>query len=88
MATGLSEEFRPAALVRVAALSDGLLALIDEWRTLSLDIGVYSWVLYSDKLTTTLAKTTTGRELFGAVEAIGLASANFQVDAADAPAHC
>jgi integrase len=42
--------------VRHAALSDGLLISIDEWRAVSLDTSGDAWVFPSEKLTTPLAK--------------------------------
>jgi integrase len=45
---------KSAKSVRHAALSDGLLVSIDEWRTLSIDTGADAWVFPSERLTTPL----------------------------------
>ena len=42
--------------VRYAALSDGLLISIDEWRAVSLDTSADAWVFPSEKLTTPVGK--------------------------------
>jgi hypothetical protein len=66
--------------VRYAALSDGLLASIDEWRDVSLDTGSDAWVFASAKLTTPLAKDNCWRRHFlSKLKPIGLSWANFQV---------
>ena len=66
--------------VRFAALSDGLLASIDEWRAVSLDTSADAWVFPSEKLTTPLAKDNCWRRSFlSKLKPIGLAGANFQV---------
>ena len=68
------------AVVRYAALSDGLLASIDEWRFLSLDTSANAWVFPSERLTTPLAKDNCWRRSFlPRLTPIGLAWANFQV---------
>ncbi len=66
--------------VRHAALSDGRLTSIDEWRALSLDTGSDAWVFASERLTTPLAKDNCWRRHFlPKLKPIGLAWANFQV---------
>ena len=66
--------------VRFAALSDGLLASIDEWRTVSRDTSAKAWVFPSEKLKTPLAKDNCWRRSFlPKLKPIGLAWANFQV---------
>ena len=66
--------------VRFAALSDGLLMSIDEWRAISLDSSADAWVFPSEKLTTPLAKDNCWRRSFlPKLKPLGLAWANFQV---------
>jgi integrase len=66
--------------VRFAALSDGLLASIDEWRAVSRDTSANAWVFPSEKLTTPLAKDNCWRRSFlPKLNPVGLAWANFQV---------
>jgi integrase len=66
--------------VRFAALSNGLLVSIDEWRALSLDGRADAWVFPSEKLTTPLAKDNCWRRGFlPRLKPAGLAWANFQV---------
>ena len=66
--------------VRYAALSDGLLISIDEWRAVSLDTGADAWVFPSEKLATPLAKDNCWRRSFlPKLKSVGLAWANFQV---------
>jgi integrase len=66
--------------VRFAALSDGLLVSIDEWRSVSLDTSANAWVFPSEKLTTPLSKDNCWRRGFlPKVEPVGLTWANFQV---------
>ena len=66
--------------VRHAALSDGLLISIDDWRAVSLDTSGDAWVFPSEKLTTPLAKDNCWRRGFLLkLKPIGLAWANFQV---------
>ena len=66
--------------VRFAALSDGLLVSIDEWRAVSLDTGADAWVFPSEKLTTPLAKDNCWRRSFlPKLKPVGLDWANFQV---------
>lgn len=66
--------------VRFAALSDGSLISIDQWRAISLDTSADEWVFPSEKLTTPLAKDNCWRRNFlPKLEPLGLAWANFQV---------
>lgn len=66
--------------IRHAALSDGLLVSIDDWRALSLDTSADAWVFPSEKLTTPLAKDNCWRRGFLVkLKPVGLAWANFQV---------
>jgi integrase len=66
--------------VRFAALSDGLLISIDQWRTASPVTGPEAWVFPSEKLTTPLAKDNCWRRgFFPKLNPVGLAWANFQV---------
>jgi len=66
--------------VRFAALSDGLLVSIDEWRTVSRDTSANAWVFPSERLKTPLAKDNCWRRSFlPKLKPIGLAWANFQV---------
>lgn len=66
--------------VRFAALSDGLLVSIDDWRSVSLDTSADAWVFPSEKLTTPLAKDNCWRRSFlPKLTPVGLAWANFQV---------
>lgn len=66
--------------VRFAALSDGLLVSIDQWRDASPDTGSDAWVFPSEKLTTPLAKDNCWRRGFlPKLKPVGLAWANFQV---------
>jgi integrase len=66
--------------VRHAALSDGLLISIDDWRAVSLDTSGDAWVFPSEKLTTLLAKDNCWRRGFlPKLKPVGLAWANFQV---------
>ena len=66
--------------VRFAALSDGLLVSIDEWRTVSRDTSANAWVFPSERLKTPLAKDNCWRRsLLPKLKPIGLAWANFQV---------
>jgi integrase len=66
--------------VRHAALPDGLLMSIDEWRAVSLDTSADAWVFASEKLTTPLAKDNSWRRSFlPKLKPVGLAWANFQV---------
>jgi len=66
--------------VRFAALPDGLLVSIDEWRAVSLDTSADAWVFPSEKLTTPLAKDNCWRRSFlPKLKPVGLGWANFQV---------
>ena len=66
--------------VRFAALSDGLLMSIDEWRAISLDSSPDAWVFPSEKFTTPMAKDNCWRRSFlPKLKTLGLAWANFQV---------
>ena len=66
--------------VRWAALSDGLLSAVREWRTLSLDPGGDAWVFPSENLATPLRKDNCWRRHFGPqLKAVGLSWVNFQV---------
>lgn len=47
---------KSARSVRFAALSEGVLATIDEWRALSVDNSPEAWVAPSERLTTPVAK--------------------------------
>ncbi|HEY6273382.1 MAG TPA: tyrosine-type recombinase/integrase [Terriglobales bacterium] len=71
---------KSARSVRFAALSDGLLTSIDEWRAVSVDASPDAWVFPSEKLTTPLAKDNCWRRSFlPRLMPVGLAWANFQV---------
>jgi integrase len=66
--------------VRHAALSDGLVISIDNWRAVSLDTSGDAWVFPSEKLITPLAKDNCWRRGFlPKLKPVGLAWANFQV---------
>jgi integrase len=66
--------------VRFAALSDGLLTSIEEWRAVSRDSDANAWVFPSEKLTTPLAKDNCWRRNFlPKLKPVGLAWANFLV---------
>jgi len=66
--------------VRFAALSDGLVSSIDEWRRISIDTNPDAWVFPSERLTTPLAKDNCWRRCFlPKLKPVGLAWANFQV---------
>jgi len=66
--------------VRFAALPDGLLVSIDEWRAVSLDTSAEAWVFPSEKLTTPLAKDNCwSRSFLPKLKPVGLGWANFQV---------
>lgn len=65
---------------RWAALSDGLLKSIQEWKALSLDIGPDAWVFPSENPETPMSKDNCWRRNFlPKLQAVGLAWANFQV---------
>ena len=66
--------------VRWAALSDGLLAAVRNWRALALDPSPEAWVFPSEKLTTPLRKDNCWRRHFAPqLKAVGLGWVNFQV---------
>ena len=66
--------------VRWAALSDGLLAAIEEWRNLSVDSRPEAWVFPSEKLTTPIIKDNCWRRHFAPhLKTAGLSWVNFQV---------
>ncbi len=66
--------------VRWAALSDGLVEAIREWRELSRDRSPDAWVFPSEKGTTPLSKDNCWRRHFRPhLEAVGLGWVNFQV---------
>ncbi len=66
--------------VRHAALSDGLLISINDWRAVSLDTRADAWVFPSEKLITPLAKDNCWKRSFlPKLKPVGLAWANFQV---------
>ena len=65
---------------RWAALSDGLLDSIEEWRRLSLNTGDDAWVFPSERLTTPVSKDNCWRRHFlPKLSPVGLGWANFQV---------
>jgi integrase len=66
--------------VRWAALSDGLLAAVQEWRSMSIDPSPTAWVFPSEKLVTPLRKDNCWRRHFAPqLKSVGLAWVNFQV---------
>ena len=66
--------------VRWAALSDGLLSAIAEWRSLSIDPSSEAWVFPSEKATTPLRKDNVWRRGFHPrLKPVGLSWVNFQV---------
>jgi integrase len=66
--------------VRWAALSDGLGARIQKWRSLALEAGPDAWVFPSEKGTTPLAKDNCWRRhIQPRLEAVGLGWVNFHV---------
>lgn len=66
--------------VRWAALSDGLLSAIQEWRSIAIDASPDAWVFPSEKLTTPLRKDNCWRRHFAPqLKAVGLSWVNFQV---------
>jgi len=66
--------------VRWAALSDGLLATIQEWRAVSINTSPDAWVFPSEKLTTPLSKDNCWRRYFKPkLESVELSWVNFQV---------
>jgi integrase len=66
--------------VRWAALSDGLIASVQEWRNLAIDPSPDAWVFPSEKLTTPIRKDNCWRRGFAPkLEAVGLGWVNFIV---------
>jgi integrase len=66
--------------VRWAALSDGLIAAVDDWRAVSLDTSPNAWVFPSENVSTPLSRDNClRRHLKPKLEAVGLAWVNFQV---------
>jgi integrase len=66
--------------VRWAALSDGLLSAITQWRSRAVDPAGDAWVFPSEKLTTPLRKDNCWRRHFAPqLKAVGLHWVNFQV---------
>lgn len=66
--------------VRWAALSDGLLKAVAEWRAVSVDTSAEAWVFPSEKITTPLRKDNVWRRGFAPrLKPVGLGWANFLV---------
>jgi integrase len=66
--------------VRWAALSDGLIESVDQWRAMSLDTSVEAWVFPSEKGSTPLSRDNCWRRNFKpCLDAAGLRWINFQV---------
>jgi integrase len=66
--------------VRWAALSDGLLSAIQEWKKISVDPSPTAWVFPSEKLTTPVRKDNCWRRHFAPqLKSVGLEWVNFQV---------
>ncbi len=66
--------------IRKAALSEGLLKDIEEWRKISFSSADDAWVFPSEKLTTPLSKDNCfRRQIFPRLKAVGLPWVNFQV---------
>jgi integrase len=66
--------------VRWAALSDGLLRAISEWRSMSIDPNPDAWVFPSEKITTAIRKDNCWRRGFAPrLKPVGLSWVNFQV---------
>ena len=66
--------------VRWAALSDGLIVAIDQWRAISMNTSQDAWVFPSEKLSTPLSRDNCWRRDFKPrLEAVGLGWVNFQV---------
>lgn len=66
--------------VRWAALSDGLLTAIQEWRAMSIDPSPAAWVFPSEKLITPVRKDNCWRRHFvPQLKAVGLEWVNFQI---------
>jgi integrase len=71
---------KSARSVRYAALSDGLLAAIAEWRALAVTAEADAWVFPSEKLTTPIRKDNCWRRGFKPqLASVGLSWVNFQV---------
>jgi integrase len=62
---------------RKAALSEGLLTEIENWRLLAVD--AVGWVFASERLTTVSKDNCWRRKMLPKLEAVGLGWANFQV---------
>ena len=66
--------------IRWAALSDGLLSAVREWREVSVDPSPKAWVFPSEKMTTPVRKDNCWRRHFAPqLKSVGLEWANFQV---------
>jgi integrase len=66
--------------VRWAALSDGLLSVIRDWRSVAIDSSPEAWVFPSENLKTPLRKDNCWRRHFAPqLKAVGLSWVNFQV---------
>jgi integrase len=71
---------KSARSIRFAALSDGLVSSIEEWRSVSIDTSPDAWVFPSEKFSTPLAKDNCWRRRFlPNLAKVGLAWVNFQV---------
>jgi len=66
--------------VRQAALADGLLSAVAEWKTFAVDSSPDAWVFPSEKLTTPIRKDNCWRRGFAPrLKPLGLGWVNFQV---------
>lgn len=66
--------------IRWAALADGLLRSVEEWKTFSVDTRDVAWVFPSERLSTPVSKDNCWRRhFFPKLSPVGLAWANFQV---------
>jgi integrase len=66
--------------VRQAALADGLLSAVAEWKKFAIDSSPDAWVFPSEKLTTPIRKDNCWRRGFAPrLKALGLGWVNFQV---------
>ena len=66
--------------VRWAALSDGLLSAIEDWRSLALDPASDAWVFPSEKVTTPLREDNCWQRFFKPqLDRVDLSWVNFQV---------
>ncbi|HLH31662.1 MAG TPA: hypothetical protein VKY31_10700 [Terriglobia bacterium] len=66
--------------VRRAALSDGILSMVRQWREMSVDPSPTAWVFPSEKLTTPVRKDNCWRRHFAPqLKSVGLEWVNFQV---------